>query len=182
MELQLTKGPLEMSDKIASPYADDHPSDLIGWHSDMSNEDYHSGPGVSKSSLDLIHKSIAHLQNRSLVRIETPAMVLGTAVHTAILEPHLWPDGYLRGPDADRRAKEWKEAQEEADRYGLILMKRDDFDKVDMMAASVASHPNPIIQLITEGRELRRVPCSESTHRREHLLSVGRTTTYQNKK
>lgn len=143
-------------------YADAN-QDLLGWHNDMSNEDYHGSPGISKSSLDMVNKSINHLLNRQEVRKETPQMVLGTAVHAAILEPNLWPDGFVRGPDADMRTKEWKDARS-ALPAGVKLMKPADYDKVEQMAVAALSHPDPVIgyiknmQGIAEGSLFQRHP------------------------
>jgi len=134
-----------MSDK--SYMADDH-KDLIGWHNDVSNSAYHSGPGISKSGLDLVHKSINHFLGAK--KEETDAMTLGTAVHAAILEPHTWPGQFVRGPDVDRRTAEWKTAAGKAQANGLTIMKSDDFDKVELMATAVLSHMDPAIALIKD--------------------------------
>ena len=132
-----------------SPYASDH-QEILGWHDSMSNEDYHSGPGLSKSSLDLIHKSVNHFLSRSAVRKETPAMRLGTAVHSAILEPDDWPGGYVRGPGVDARTAEWKEVSEQALASGRVLLPPDDYDKVEMMRESVLSIDNKYVDLIKD--------------------------------
>lgn len=56
----------------------------------ISNEDYHAGPGESKSLLDLAHKSPVHYRARKLSiteNVATPAQALGTAFHALLLEP-----------------------------------------------------------------------------------------------
>ena len=61
-----------------------------GIYSDISNSDYHGGPGISKSGLDLVHRSPMHYNavvTAANDRTPTPAQELGTAVHMAILEP-----------------------------------------------------------------------------------------------
>jgi len=69
-----------------------------GIYRSLSNAAYHGGPGVSKSLLDLIAKSPAHLRAAQLTppdeRKPTPAQALGTAAHTAILEPGEMPERY----------------------------------------------------------------------------------------
>jgi hypothetical protein len=132
---------------VTSPYASDH-QDILGWHPAMPNEAYHSSPGLSKSSLDLVHKSIAHLKHRQAVRKETPAMLLGTAVHSAILEPWTWPDDYAKGPEADRRTTAWANAVAEASATGKILLPPDCYDKVEAMRESVLSLDSPYITSI----------------------------------
>ena len=77
---------------------------------DLPNDEYHSMEGISKSSLDLIHKSPAHykyfLENP---REQTEAMAIGSAVHTAVLEPDLFDKEYVVAPKIDRRTKKGKE-------------------------------------------------------------------------
>lgn len=136
---------------MSSPYADEN-QELLGWHNDMPNDDYHSNPGLSKSSLDLVNKSIQHLVQRQLVRTETPAMVLGTAVHSAVLEPDNWPDAYMRGPNADARSKEWLQAAEIARKMGDTIMKPADYDKVELMADQVHQNHDPVIKAIKAGQ------------------------------
>lgn len=117
----------------------------------MSNEEYHAAPGLSKSSLDLVNKSINHLIHRDTVRVETPAMILGTAVHSAVLEPLTWPDGYMRGPEVDKRNKAWTEAKEKADDAGIVLIDPADYDKVETMAERVFEYDDQVIRAIAHG-------------------------------
>lgn len=87
---------------------------LPGVYDDLSNADYHGGPGISKSGLDLIEKAPStyrYAMDNSAEREETAAMRIGTAVHAAILEPELFATDYCRAlrrqdvPDAiDDRA------------------------------------------------------------------------------
>ena len=78
----------------------------------LSNEQYHSGPGISKSGLDLINRSPAHY--RYAERSEpSRAMVIGSAIHAACLEPEVYAKRYLvlDGIKA-RTASEYKRAAE----------------------------------------------------------------------
>lgn len=64
-----------------------------GIYNNISNEDYHSGPGISKSGLDLIAKSPAHYKaviDGITVREPTAAQALGTAFHELLLEPDVF--------------------------------------------------------------------------------------------
>jgi len=81
----------------------------IGLFEDLSNEDYHSGPGISKSHLDVVAKSPLHYWDKYVNDNREPeeptdSMILGTATHTAILEPDLFPSLYVVVPgDAPKR-------------------------------------------------------------------------------
>lgn len=76
----------------------------------MPNEVYHALPGISKSGLDLINRSPAHYKYRA-ARLPTRAMEIGTAIHTALLEPDRFQSEYMLLKDVkDRRASEYKQA------------------------------------------------------------------------
>lgn len=84
----------------------------------MSNGDYHSADGISKSGLDLIAKSplhywAAYLDPKREPRVETPAMITGTAIHTAVLEPERFAAEYRVEPAVNKRTNDGK-AQLEA--------------------------------------------------------------------
>ena len=74
-----------------------------GHYPELTNEAYHGGPGISKSHLDKIAASPAHyyaayLDPNRAPREATPAMIQGTAIHTAVLEPHLFESEYIVVP------------------------------------------------------------------------------------
>lgn len=63
----------------------------------MSNADYHGGEGISKSGLDLIHKTAAHykaVKDSSNDNLSTPAQMIGTAFHCMLLEPQEFIKNY----------------------------------------------------------------------------------------
>lgn len=82
-----------------------------GIYKDISNEAYHGGDGVSKSTLDLIHRSPAHYRaSLVLPKRETAALTLGTAIHAAVLEPDSFEQNFVAAPDVDRRTKDGRTA------------------------------------------------------------------------
>lgn len=112
----------------------------------VPSADYHARPEVSKSQLDTIAKSPAHFfaehVARTVVRHETDAMRLGTALHTAVLEPERYVTDYVVAPKIDGRTKEGKAAKAafaEAS-AGKIIIDDDDHVRVLAMAASIAEH------------------------------------------
>lgn len=101
----------------------------------ISNEEYHSGEGISKSGLDLIAKSPAHYRY-SAKREPSRNMVLGTATHAAILEPELFAAQYVVLPDGiDRRSSVYKEAA--ATKGADNVLTRSEADRIEGMANSV---------------------------------------------
>lgn len=80
---------------------------------DMPNSLYHAGKGLSKSTLWQFHKSRSPAHYRQEQDVPRPrsgqqkaALDMGTAIHTAILEPHLFARSVVRG-GADRRGSQW---------------------------------------------------------------------------
>lgn len=115
----------------------------------LSNAEYHAHPAVSKSGLDLVRRSPQHFWHRYLdpnrvIEPPTPAMIIGSALHARVLEPHLYDDEYIVAPEGiDRRTKEgklrWADFEAEAD--GKTVLKAEDALQIESMAAAVHRHP-----------------------------------------
>lgn len=111
-----------------------------GFLSDDERKMYR-GIGLSKSSLDKINKSVDHYFMEP--DAETPAMRVGTAFHTIILEPDKFEKQYICGPtDCDRRTaagkKAWKDMED--DNPGKIILNENDWSMLHYMMESVSHH------------------------------------------
>lgn len=101
---------------------------------------------ISKSGLDLIHKSPLHYWEKYLnpMHIEktTPALILGSAVHCAVLEPQEFGKRYAVAPTADKRTKEGKEihANFEASVQGMQIISKDDSIVCERIMEAVQRH------------------------------------------
>lgn len=138
-------------------------AELHGMIEGMSNEDYHGGPGISKSHLDVIAKSPRHYWGAYIdperePREATPAMRMGTMIHTAILEPDTIGDRMMLMPeDAPTRpnsrqinaknpspetvaAIKWW-ADFEASRAGKEIVTPDEMKSILRVRDVVHSHP-----------------------------------------
>ena len=118
----------------------------VGRHEGLSIHDYHHNtPGFSKSDLDLIHRSIAHYQAAKAQPQEpTPALRMGAAIHTAVLEPAEFEARYISAPKGiDRRTKEGKAtwAEFEAAAGGREILSGEDMAEILRIRDSVLSHP-----------------------------------------
>lgn len=92
-----------------------------GVYFDISNEDYHAGPGISKSQLDDIAISPAIYQWRRHAPVDaekTAALDLGTALHCLLLEPDEFSKRFEIAPEVNRRTTAGKEKEK-----SRILMK-----------------------------------------------------------
>lgn len=78
-------------------------------------------------------------------RRETPALVLGTAIHCAVLEPERWPTAYRRAPFfGDLRTKAGKQARAEwlaSLHDDTTVLSAEDYDTAERCADAVRSHP-----------------------------------------
>ena len=129
----------------------------------MSNAEYHALDYVSKSHLDEVNKSPFHYWDKYInpdrVVIEpTKQMLLGSAMHTMVLEPELFEKEYIvesanapKRPTAiQRNAKKpssqtldaiayWEEFDKKA--VGKNLISIDDYEKLTIMKQRIFDHP-----------------------------------------
>lgn len=116
--------------------------DTIGLVS-IPAEKYHAHPAVGHSGLVRIMRSPAHFRAWLEAPPEpTQAMLLGTAFHTALLEPDRFSQTHVVAPKFDRRTKEGKAAAEawEAENAGKTALTVDQMSAIEKMVASVHSH------------------------------------------
>lgn len=98
---------------------------LRGLFPDMSNAEYHGSPGIGSSGFKLLERSPAHFYaaniDPSRERSEpSRVMVMGTAFHTGVFEPHLFEQSYAAKPDisaASTVAKLLDEALQDIDAF-----------------------------------------------------------------
>jgi len=110
---------------------------------DITNEEYHSSDGVSRSQLMLLDKSPYHfwyqvLSGKAKKKDSTPAMILGSAFHTLLLEPHKFNEEYAVLPKIDRRTTKGKEeyAAFEELSAGKTVLNEDQFEQLRDMVES----------------------------------------------
>lgn len=111
--------------------------------------EYHSSPGLSKGGIDRILSSPLHYYDHFLSPDREPstptdAMIIGSAVHTAVLEPDLFGPQYCCAPAGiDKRTKVGKEAWGAfvADNAGKAVLSADDYERIQKIATAVRAHP-----------------------------------------
>ena len=108
-----------------------------------SFEAYQAREGARSSILKEILRSPLHaLEAMKNPKAPTPAMELGTLVHSCILEPHLF-EALIVSPKFDRRTKDGKaQAQEfEETHKGKMIVGTEDYDLVSRIVTNVYAHP-----------------------------------------
>ena len=134
-------------------------SNRVGKPAQLTNAEYHADPAVSKSHLDLVAKSPRHYWHRYLNPDAEPpeptaAMVVGSAVHTRVLEPHRYGLEYAVAPAVDRRTKAGKETWEQfqAESQGKTLLTPEQDVLAEAVAHAVREHPAAALILGKPGR------------------------------
>jgi hypothetical protein len=116
----------------------------IGLWPAVPAEEYHAWDAASNSRLTRLLRSPAHLRAYMDEQPErTPALVLGDAIHKAILEPDLFRGRFVRAPEGDGRTKAVQEARRElmASFPRATMLTAADFDCALAVRDSVWCHP-----------------------------------------
>lgn len=141
-----------------------------GFYDHIPEQEYHHGPGISKSGLDLVNKSARHYHvGRYNPKPPTPAMAFGSALHCLVLEPERFLEEYIAEPinapkrptAAQLKAKKPSAAAAESIEFweafdrntqgvtvistkpgdGDAFWAPSDWDRLQSMAGSVYNHP-----------------------------------------
>lgn len=114
----------------------------------MTNDAYHAAPGYSKSHLDKIADcGLAywhHYLNPDREPDEdTPATLVGSACHTAVLEPDLLDSAYKVLPDLDLRTKAGRAERDafKAAHPGAVILTVDQLATAKAVRDAVYRHP-----------------------------------------
>jgi hypothetical protein len=112
----------------------------IGIHKNVPPAEYHSWPEVSNSRLRLLAECPALLKHDSEHPTEpSDAMMLGTALHTMLLEPQTVADRIAVAPEVDRRTKQGRELWTAFcdGAKGKLCVDREEFELLSNMARAV---------------------------------------------
>ena len=104
----------------------------------MSNADYHDKskhPHISSSDIkEIAASSVLHWAiKQDKPRKETPAMRMGSMLHSMILEPH--KREYVRGLPNRLKRKEWAVMEQKAAIHGKILVTEGEYDEAQELSA-----------------------------------------------
>lgn len=108
----------------------------------MTNAEYHARAEISKSDLDLLAKSPFLLKMKKDGKYQseaTASQILGSAVHTLVLERSDFINEFAIEPNIDKRTKDGKAEFNEffAKNSHKIIIKADEFEKANLIANSV---------------------------------------------
>ncbi|HIB3793098.1 TPA: exodeoxyribonuclease VIII [Escherichia coli] len=113
----------------------------------ISNENYHAGPGVSKSQLDDIADTPALYlwrKNAPVDTTKTKTLDLGTAFHCRVLEPEEFSNRFIVAPEFNRRTNAGKEEKAflmECASTGKTVITAEEGRKIELMYQRVMALP-----------------------------------------
>lgn len=143
-----------MNAKVETGIVRDPQSGIIlsipnGVYHDITNEEYHSGPAVSKSQLDDIAISPAVYQWKKSAPVDEEkltALDMGTALHCLLLEPDEFEGRFIIAPEFNRRTTIGKESEkaflDDCKATGKTVMTFEEGRKLRLMRESVMAHPD----------------------------------------
>lgn len=142
---------------LAGILADIKPGEsmIVRW---LENETYHAADGYSSTQIRLVRDNglvaLDWYKNAPRKSAVSGALTVGTALHTALLEPECFAEEYLCAPEADLRTKEGKQTlaafEETAAESGKTVLRKDDFELVSLMRDSALAYPL-VAALLEEG-------------------------------
>ncbi|PIF22229.1 MULTISPECIES: PD-(D/E)XK nuclease-like domain-containing protein [Pantoea] len=120
-----------------------------GVYFSISNEDYHRGAGISKSQLDDVAISMAVYQWRKDAPEDDEKkepLIMGTALHCALLEPDQFSSRFVCSPEFNRRTNDGKKEEQHflADmrNQGKSVLSQENWRKLSLMRDSTFAHPS----------------------------------------
>lgn len=137
-------------------------------------ENYFNRTEVSNSDMKMLKKSFMHYLHEKIIsaedRLETPAMLFGTAMHCLILEPQKFKKQFVFAPKCDKRTKIGKEIfnKFQAENEGKTMLKEEFFEALTDMRDAIRYHPTANDVLSLDGNvevekeltfEFQGVPC-----------------------
>lgn len=119
-----------------------------GIYTDISIDEYHSLDGISNSGINVLRQSPKkywyHYLSNARKKEDGKDKIIGSALHTLVLEPHTFFDRFSIYPEGiDRRTKAGKVAYAN---YQLLMegkqeLKIEEFDLVQAMGNAMKTHP-----------------------------------------
>lgn len=121
----------------------------------INNEAYHADTArIGKSGLDLIARSPAHYYARYLDpnrerEKQTPALLMGSAVHAAVLEPQKFAELFAVEPEVNRRTNAGRDSLVafEAANNGKTIITNEMFQEAVKIKNAVRKHPAAAVLL-----------------------------------
>jgi hypothetical protein len=117
---------------------------IPGIYEDIPLAEYFAIDAIHSSTLKEAHKSAAHLKQYEDEEFEmSEALIIGSALHCAVLEQDRFAKEYVVAPKCDLRTTNGKNTMSEfiADNDGKTIIKAEQMYEVERMRDSILAHP-----------------------------------------
>ena len=127
-----------------------------GLYLDISNDDYHKGPGISKTTLDNFStdpESVIWSKNCPQDKEKLTTLDFGDAMHAICLEPDRLKTDFIVKPSFNLRTNKGKEEEKaflDENKHKKVLTK-DQIKKLELMFGSIMAHPRSRKLIESEG-------------------------------
>ena len=145
---------------------------------DLDEKVYRSSVGIAQSDLKLIKsKSLYHYRYAKTSKKDTPALILGRAIHKAIFEWDTFKDCYkVRPKDLNLRTKAGREEIAKMMEGGFEVLSREDMTMIKRMRMSIRRKPK--IRDLIKGCQFEK---SHFARHNERIILKCRTDGYDPK-
>lgn len=116
----------------------------VGWHPEMSAEEYHALDLPSSSLLSRLKRSPAHCRQALQENEQTRAMRIGSAFHCLVLEPDQFAARYVTQPEFSGTGSVAARAEWKAKNVHKTILTADEQACAMCMANAVISHPTAL--------------------------------------
>ena len=119
----------------------------------ITEAEYNAAPGVRRSALFNMAKSPAHYKwAMDHPQADSPALLLGRAVHCAVLQPEIFDSCYAVAPSANKSTKEGRRIWETfmVDKGDKEVITQADYEKCMGIRESIMAHP--VASVLLEGK------------------------------
>lgn len=144
-----------------------------GIYTDIPNDAYHAGPGISKTGLDLFHRSPFHLhaiKSGMFPKPETKSQYIGRAFHTVVLEPDVFAREYclpLRKQDVEVDGLKVLESREE-----IVELVRQQNEENAAPYADAVRGVEPLVEMVQILNKTRKPKLSATGNKSELVARI----------
>jgi hypothetical protein len=151
-----------------------------GLYRSWTYDGYASLPAVRSSDLKGFARSAAHARYAMTHPTDSAAMVLGQALHVALLEPHDFTERYASAPKLDRRTAAGKSAWADfqAANAGRIVLTADEMEQVEGLSGAARAHPIASQLFSAPGINEASLVWHDDAHMLSCKARLDRLTTY----
>lgn len=146
-----------------------------GIYQDISNEAYHTGPGISKTDLKLIEKSAKTfhaIKTGVIPRKETVFKDLGKALHELVLEPKEFAKNYCKPLTREAAERQGIKVLDDREKIQSMVDDLNSQLKAEISASGMIQDVEMLVGLITEMNSVRSPKLSTTGNKADLIARI----------